>query len=65
MMKTKTAATRRRATLMERTSTAGRVDAAAGVIRGVRIIGKTSRNGREYSDGALRQASGLRGVREG
>lgn len=47
---------RQRVDLLERTSTAGRVDAAAGVIRGVRIIGKVSKNGREYSDAALRQA---------
>lgn len=33
------------------------VDREAGVIRGVRILGRTSRNGREYSDAALKQAA--------
>lgn len=54
-MLTKTAP-RQRSQLLERTSTAGRVDTAAGVIRGVRIIGKESRNGRSYTDAALRSA---------
>lgn len=35
----------------------GRVDRAAGVIRGVKILGAKSRNGRIYSDNALRQAA--------
>lgn len=35
------------------------VDREAGVIRGVRILGRSSRNGREYSDAALRQAARL------
>ena len=34
----------------------GRVDRQAGVIRGVRILGKHSKNGRVYSDNAMRQA---------
>lgn len=40
-------------------SDAPRVDQDAGVIRGVRILGRRSRNGREYSDGALAQAARL------
>ena len=35
------------------------VDAAAGVIRGVRVLGRSSRNGREYSDQALTEAARL------
>jgi hypothetical protein len=35
--------------------TSPRVDRENGVIRGVRIIGRISKNGREYSDKALRQ----------
>ncbi len=35
------------------------VDAAAGVIRGVRVLGRQSRNGREYSDRALSEAARL------
>jgi hypothetical protein len=35
------------------------VDREAGIIRGVRILGRMSRNGREYSDAALRQAAGM------
>lgn len=38
-------------------SDAPQVDHDAGVIRGVRILGRTSRNGREYSDAALKQAA--------
>ena len=35
------------------------VDASAGVIRGVRVLGRVSRNGREYSDQALSEAARL------
>lgn len=38
-------------------SDAPQVDSDAGVIRGVKILGRTSRNGREYSDAALHQAA--------
>jgi hypothetical protein len=40
-------------------SDAPRVDRDAGVIRGVRILGRVSRNGREYSPAALGQAARL------
>ena len=40
-------------------SDAPRVDREAGVIRGVRILGRVSRNGREYSSAALAQAARL------
>jgi hypothetical protein len=40
-------------------SDAPQVDRDAGVIRGVRILGRASRNGREYSDAALQQAARL------
>lgn len=40
-------------------SEAPQVDRDAGVIRGVRVLGRTSRNGREYSDAALQQAARL------
>lgn len=39
--------------------TESRVDAAAFVIRNVRVLGATSRNGRIYSEAAMRQAVGL------
>lgn len=46
--------------LLETTySGALRVDRAAGVIRGVKILGSASRNGRTYSDAALDQAATL------
>jgi len=35
------------------------VDRGAGVIRGVRVLGRQSRNGREYSDRALNEAARL------
>jgi len=42
----------------------GRVDAKAGVIRGVKILGPRSRNGRQYSMRAMEQAAALyEGVR--
>ena len=45
-------------------SSAVRVDRENGIIRGVRIIGLTSRNGRRYKPEALRQSIGLyEGVR--
>ena len=37
----------------------GRVDREAGVIRGVRILGRVSKNGREYSPQAIRGAARL------
>lgn len=40
-------------------SDSSQVDRDAGVIRGVRILGRSSRNGREYSDQALTQAARL------
>ncbi|MCC7475123.1 MAG: hypothetical protein IT425_06980 [Pirellulales bacterium] len=36
-----------------------RVDRAAGVIRGVKLLGLASRNGRRYCEGALQEAIGL------
>ena len=36
-----------------------RVDRAAGVIRGVKLLGLTSRNGRRYSERALVESVGL------
>ena len=50
---------RRPQTLLEQVAAVGRVDTQRGVIRGVRILGQTSRNGREYSPQALRQAAAL------
>lgn len=41
------------------TNASGRVDREAGVIRGVKLIGLVSRNGRRYSESALRKAVGL------
>ena len=35
---------------------AGRVDRSAGLIRGVKILGRHSKNGRTYSENAMRQA---------
>lgn len=40
-------------------SAPGKVDRDAGVIRGVKILGKQSRNGREYSEQAMREAAPL------
>lgn len=40
-------------------ATAKRVDRARGVIRGVKIIGETSRNGRRYAPEVLRRAASL------
>src|SRR5258708_13596911 len=40
-------------------SDAHTVDCDAGVIRGVRVLGRQSRNGREYSDRALAEAAAL------
>ena len=36
-----------------------RIDTEAGVIYGVRVLGKVSQNGREYSDAAMQQAAKL------
>lgn len=43
-------------TLFERT---GAVDREAGVVPGVKLLGLTSRNGRRYSEEAVRKAAGL------
>ena len=46
-----------RETLLERVLAApGRVDRAAGIIYGVKALGRKSKNNREYSDQALREA---------
>ena len=46
--------------LLERTSAGGgRVDKVAGVIRGVRILGRHSKNNREYSPEAIRRGARL------
>lgn len=51
-------------TVSEQCEGTGRVDRKAGIIRGVKILGKTSLNGREYSDSALESAVPLyEGVR--
>lgn len=42
--------------LQERYTGSQRLDRSAGIIRGVKVIGRTSRNGRSYSDNALRRA---------
>lgn len=41
------------------TNTTGKIDHANGIIRGVKILGKVSKNGREYSEAAMKQAVGL------
>jgi len=47
-------------TLTETTTMVGtRVDRIAGIIRGVKILGRTSRNGRSYLPETLRSAAGL------
>ena len=46
--------------LYEQTSQGNlRVDRTAGVLRGVKVIGRHSKNGREYSDKAMRQLAGM------
>lgn len=52
---------RQRTRLYERTiaAPAGKVDRDGRVIRGVKIIGRISKNGREYTADALRKARGL------
>jgi hypothetical protein len=40
-------------------STRGRVDREAGIIYGVQLLGKKSKNGREYSEEAMQKAVGL------
>lgn len=45
--------------LIERTVSGGKVDAQSGVIRGVKILGRVSKNGRTYSRAALDQARGM------
>jgi len=64
MSMTATATTRpttRKQTLQERSSigTTGRVDVQTGIIRGVRVLGCQSRNGRRYEPEAIRRAAGL------
>lgn len=50
--------------LVERAALHGRVDRAAGVIRGVRVLGENSRNGRRYTLQAMADAAPLyNGVR--
>lgn len=50
----------RRVSLRERVSvTAGRVDRDAGIIRGVKMIGRESKNCRTYTEDALRKAVGM------
>ena len=58
MLKTQTKPTRRLETVLEFTTTGGRIDHKAGIICGVKILGKISKNRREYSDTALREAAG-------
>ena len=59
-MTTATLTRPKRTRLSERvTSQPGRVDREAGVIFGVKIIGRHSRNGRTYSDRALSEAVNL------
>lgn len=48
--------TRNRVRLEERVASQGRVDRTAGVIRGVKILGRVSKNGRVYSESAMQQA---------
>lgn len=48
-----------KASFLEHVVMEGRVDRAAGIIRGVSILGRTSVNGREYSDTAMRDAARL------
>src|SRR3972149_3888978 len=43
----------------ERAIISGRVDRAAGIIRGVKILGEHSRNGRRYTPEAMREATHL------
>ncbi len=45
--------------LIEITQSDLRVDKEAGVIRGVKILGRTSKNGRTYPDRTMRAATGL------
>lgn len=48
-----------RASLVESVASRGQVDRDAGVIRNVKVLGRTSRNGREYSERALQEACAL------
>lgn len=51
---------RTRESLFEQvTSAPARIDRAAGIIRGVKILGKESKNGRTYSPQAMREAASL------
>lgn len=58
MLKTQTKPTRRLETVLEFVTTGGRIDREAGIIRDVKILGKVSKNRREYTDAALREAAG-------
>ena len=48
--------TRPKRRFVELARTKGRVDATAGIIYGVKLLGRNSRNGREYSENAMRDA---------
>ena len=64
MLKTQTKPTRRLETVLEFVTTGGRIDHKAGIIRDVKILGKISKNRREYTDAALEEAAGhYRGVK--
>jgi len=54
-----TTATQTTERLTEITAVSGKVDKAAGIIRGVRILGRVSKNNREYSPQALKDAAKL------
>ncbi|REK13005.1 MAG: hypothetical protein DWQ37_10290 [Planctomycetota bacterium] len=45
--------------ILERASVSGRVDRQAGVIRGVKILGLDSKNGRTYTEEACQKAASL------
>ena len=57
-MLTKTQPTSQRMSIFEHVTTGGRIDREAGVIRGVKILGKISKNRREYTQAALEEAAG-------
>lgn len=54
-------ATNNKITLIEEEIFGGapQIDTEAGIIRGVKVLGRSSKNGREYSDNALAQAAKL------
>ena len=45
--------------ITERTATSGQIDKQAGIIRGVKLLGAVSRNGRRYTADAMAEAVGL------